>query len=99
MDRKTREELNTLSKEVFGTSSRWQKLVNGGVSEPYEREREVMVPRANGTVVKKTFTDKKSVVRRMTVEEVTKLMKDLLEVRRAQKAQIDAVVPAENPVK
>ena len=78
MDRKTRENLNSLSKKAFGKSSKWQKLVNNGIYEPYERDREVMVPRANGTAVKKVFTDKKFVCRRYTVEEVTKLMTDIL---------------------
>lgn len=93
MDRKTREELNKMSKEVFGSSSRWQKLVNKGIAEPYERQREVMVPKANGAVMKKTFTDKKSVVRHMTVEEVTNLMKDMLKVREARLAHADAITP------
>ena len=30
MDRKTREELNQLSKEVFGSSSKWRKFVDSG---------------------------------------------------------------------
>lgn len=81
MDRNTREELNSLSKEVFGSSSRWQKFVNKGVSEPFERDREVMIPKANGQFVKKTFTDKKSIVRRYSVEEVRKLMVDIKNVR------------------
>lgn len=33
MDRKTREELNALSKEVFGVPSKWQKFLKG-VPEP-----------------------------------------------------------------
>jgi hypothetical protein len=77
MDRKTREELNEMSKKVFKSSSRWQKLVNDGVLEPYERERKVMVPR-NGGVVEKTFTDRKMVLRRYSVEEVRKLMQNMI---------------------
>ena len=72
-----------MSKEVFGSSSRWQKLVDKGIAEPFEREREVIVPRANGTVVKKTFKDTKSIVKRYTVEEVTTLMKEILESRKS----------------
>lgn len=79
MDRKTREELNELSKRVFGASSRWQKLVDKGVNEPFERDREVMVPSLNGGVKKQVFTDRKSVVRRYSVEEVKALMLRLLE--------------------
>jgi hypothetical protein len=82
MTHNERQELNTLSRECFGVSSRWQKLVNSGVLEPYERERDVMVPRANGEIVKKTFKDKKSVVRHYTVEEVKSLMVYLIAQRR-----------------
>jgi len=82
MTHNERQELNALSKECFGVSSRWQKLVNSGVLEPYEREREVMVPRANGEIVKKTFKDKKSVVRHYTPEEVKNLMIYLIAQRR-----------------
>ena len=82
MTHNERQELNTLSKECFGVSSRWQKIMNNGVPEPYEREREVMVPRANGEIVKKTFKDKKSVVRHYTLEEVKNLMVYLIAQRR-----------------
>ena len=44
-------EMNKLSLEVFGSSSRWQKIVNNGVSEPHERDQEVMVP-VNGKITK-----------------------------------------------
>lgn len=82
MKRELRDQLNQLSKEVFGTSSRWQKIINNGVLEPYERDREVMIPRANGTLDKKTFTDKKTVVRHYSVEEVLTLMNEILEKRK-----------------
>jgi hypothetical protein len=75
-----RQELNKLSKEAFGTSSKWQKLITVGVAEPYERDREVMVPTSKG-IVKKTFTDKKSIVKYYSLEEVKKLMVDILESR------------------
>ena len=78
MDRKTREELNALSKKVFGSTSKWQKLVNNGVAEPFERDREVMVTTANGQLVKKVFTDRKYVNKRYSVEEVRKLMESLV---------------------
>ena len=79
MDTKTREELNALSKRAFGTSSKWQKLVNDGFYEEFTRDREVMIPKANGELMKKVFTDKKKVARRYSVEEVRKLMEDILE--------------------
>jgi hypothetical protein len=87
MDRKTREELNRLSKEVFGTSSRWKKIVDKGTVEPLERDRKVIVPKANGQLVEKVFTDKKGVTKYMTVEEVLKLM---LEIQDSRKKQIAA---------
>lgn len=34
MDYQTRQELNKLSKEIFGSSSKWQKFVNNGEAVP-----------------------------------------------------------------
>lgn len=82
MTRQQREELNRLSKEVFGTSSKWQKLVNDGFAEPFERNREVLIPTKKG-IEKKVFTDKKSVIRHYTVEEVHTIMKDLLKQKQS----------------
>lgn len=81
MTRQEREELNQMSKRVFGTTSRWKKIIDHGVAEDFERDREVMLPRANGHVVKKVYTDKKSVIRHYTVAEVRKLMEDILTKR------------------
>jgi hypothetical protein len=78
MTRNEREELNQLSLRAFGSSSKWVKLVNKGVLEPMQREREVMVPKANGQLVKKTFVDRKNVVKRYTVDEVKALMLQIL---------------------
>jgi len=44
VDYKTRQELNALSKEVFGSSSKWQKLVTKGYSELITEEVEEYVP-------------------------------------------------------
>lgn len=44
MDHKTKEELKALSKEVFGASSRWEKLVKKGYSEVLTEEVTEMVP-------------------------------------------------------
>jgi hypothetical protein len=44
VDRKTREELSALSKEVFGASSRWQKLINNGTPELVTEEVTELVP-------------------------------------------------------
>lgn len=79
MDRKTTEELNELSKKVFGASSRWRKLVENGIKQPMERDKEVMVPTRDGrSVEKKIFTEKKLVLKRYSVDEVRDLMKSLL---------------------
>ncbi len=43
VDRKIREELNALSKEIFGVSSKWQKLVDG-VYQTVTRDVEEAVP-------------------------------------------------------
>lgn len=76
-----RQTLNALSKECFGTASRWKKLMDYGIAEEYERDREVMLP-GNGEFVKKVFKDKKFVVKHYSLEEVKKLMEDILEKRR-----------------
>lgn len=44
MDRQTREEMNALSKEVFGASSRWQKLLTKGYPKLLTEEVEETVP-------------------------------------------------------
>ncbi len=93
MTRVQREELNALSKECFGTTSRWQKIVNNGVAEPMERKREVMVPSCGG-FAKKTFTDRKSVVRRYSVEEVKALMEDILKDRKIRNDAAAAIKAA-----
>lgn len=93
MKREFKDQLNKLSKEVFGTSSRWKKIVDNGVAEPHERDREVMVPTKNG-LEKKIFTDKKSIVKRYTPEEIYKLMLDILEKRKQDTAK--ATVPGDN---
>jgi len=92
INRETREKLNALSKQVFGSSSRWQKLMNRGTYEQYTRDREVMVPRANGSVGKKVFTDKKYVAKLYTVEEVEKLMTDILNSRTIQEVKAPELV-------
>jgi hypothetical protein len=81
MTREVRENLNRLSKEVFGTSSRWAKIVNNGVAEPMEREREVTVPDGKGGVKVKTFKDKKTVIKHYTPDEVCSMMLEILQSR------------------
>ena len=78
--REQREQLNALSKRIFGSSSKWQKLVNKGHYEVFTRDREAMIPGALG-MKKKTFTDKKSVLKHYTIAEVLQLMLDILKSR------------------
>lgn len=90
MDRKTKQELNELSKQVFGSSSKWQKLVERGSLEPMQRERKVMVPE-NGSAVEKTFIDRKTVMRRYTPDEIKSEMLSILDARDKQKTASDAL--------
>jgi hypothetical protein len=94
MEYKTRQELNALSLKAFGTSSRWQKLVNNGTLQAYERDRQVVVPE-NGIFTKKVFTDRKVEIKRFTVEEVKKHMMQILEDRHnAEKKRLEAIEAA-----
>lgn len=43
IDRKTKEELNQLSKEVFGSSSKWRKMMDLGVPEVVEENTKKLV--------------------------------------------------------
>lgn len=102
MDSKTKQELNELSKQVFGKSSRWQKWVNKGIPEPFQKDRQVLIPNRNGTFTTKTFTDTKYVLKHYTVEEVRKFMEDVLSDRAAeaaaQAARVNAATPASGVV-
>lgn len=44
MNRNTRKELDALSKNVFGTSSRWQKLIVKGYKELLTEDKEETIP-------------------------------------------------------
>lgn len=48
IDREEREELNKLSKEVFGSASKWQKFLNNGLKELTQRTVVEVVPGENG---------------------------------------------------
>lgn len=43
IDRKTKEELNALSKSVFGTTSKWRKMMELGVSEIVQEDTKKLV--------------------------------------------------------
>lgn len=85
ISRAEREELNTLSKDVFGTSSRWQKLIKDGHSEVVMEEVEEYVPNAEdenkeGTTrkvkipIKRTDGALQLVNKRYTLESVKEMM-------------------------
>lgn len=93
-DRKTRLELDALSKDVFGVSSRWQKLVNKGYKEqvteevtetvPAEKEGEAPTTRQVQVPVKTAFGAFQYVIKRHTVESVAVYLAE-------QKVQLDNI--------
>lgn len=81
--RKVINELNALSKEVFGSSSRWKKIVERGVPELMTEEITEYVPDENGgegttrqvtRPIKRHDGANQSIVKRHTVESVRELM-------------------------
>jgi hypothetical protein len=95
---KERQELNELSKKAFGTSSKWNKLVTKGHTAPFERKREVMVPRADGHLEKKTFTDVQHQTQHYTVDAVRAVMvKIIVDREAAEKAVNDASAALVHP--
>ena len=95
---KERQELNQLSKKAFGTSSKWNKLVTRGHTAPFERKREVMVPKADGNLEKKVFTDIQHQTQHYTVDAVRAIMVKILADREAsEKAVNDASAALVHP--
>ncbi len=90
MERRVKEELKELSKKAFGTSSKWEKLINQGALQPMQRERKAMVVE-RGRPVEKTFTDRKNVVKHFTVEEVRQFMLDILKEREEAAAKAEEI--------
>lgn len=84
VDRKTRLELDALSKDVFGASSRWQKLINKGYTElvtkevtetvPAEKEGDAPTTKQVQVPVLTEFGAKQSVVKYHTVESVREFL-------------------------
>lgn len=83
LERAEREELNKLSKEVFGSANRWQKIVENGYSEVLMKTVKEEVPGENGA--ESTFIEQKvpvlsesggkqSAMVRHTVESIRELM-------------------------
>lgn len=91
MNRKITEEMNALSKEAYGSSSRWRKLIEKGLPELWEREKEVMVPTRNGDVKKKVFKEHKYCLKRFTLEEVKADMEKIIEGNKARKRLLDSI--------
>ena len=95
--RAEREELNALSKEVFGVSSKWQKLFQG-VPEVVTRTLKEVVPGDKGApdTVKETLVpvlvngQKQSRIREYSVEELRKLLLDAKKQRDDHFAKIKA---------
>jgi hypothetical protein len=56
IEREVREELNKLSKEIFGVSSRWQKFLKG-IPQTVTREVEEVVPAEMKTVKNEDGTE------------------------------------------
>lgn len=92
MNRKIREEMNELSLKVFGTTSKWKKILENGTIDVLERDREVMVPTRKG-ITMKVFKDRKTVTKYYTFDEVRKIMEDVLTDRAAQRAAFEARYP------
>jgi hypothetical protein len=98
ISKKERLELNALSKEVFGVSTRWSKLVNKGYSELVTEEKEETIPPAKegDEPTKKTvrvpiltkFGAKQSVTKYHTVESIRETMTGL----KKQMAELRAMI-------
>lgn len=81
IDRKTKEELNQLSKEVFGSTSKWKKMCELGVAEPI-MEDTIKLTMVDGKEVKENvktpvlYKDSipTSTLRRYTIPEVREFM-------------------------
>jgi hypothetical protein len=85
MTRQDREYLNKLSKECFGTSSRWAKILDNGSIEHYEYNHEIVVPHPDGVGFHtKVVKVPKTVLKRYTQNEVIALMIGIIEKRKEQ---------------
>lgn len=101
MDYKTKQELNALSKEVFGVSSRWEKLVTKGYTELVTEEVEETIPAEKegdeptvSKVSKPLLTKSggvQSVTKRHTTASVKELMLKLKEGRDAYLAKVKKI--------
>ena len=84
-----REELNQLSLEVFGTSSRWKKLVEKGFQHKYNEKQKKIVPNMETRQLEEVeFDVPRNTLVRYTDETVKTLMLNILRDRQS-KAEID----------
>jgi len=98
LTREERAELNALSKDVYGASSRWQKLVNAGYNKliteevtefvPAEKEGSVGTTRKVQVPVKRSDGALQSVLTRHTVDSIRAEMTD----RKAKLEEIRAIL-------
>jgi glycyl-tRNA synthetase beta subunit len=97
MERQTREEMNALSKEVFGASSRWQKLVRKGYSKVVTRQVEETVPAEKEGEEPKTIMVDKPVLTESGAKQLTQHFhteESVLELMKNLKAQRDTYFAA-----
>src|SRR5665213_1549886 len=89
MKRQLREEMNELSKQVFGTSSRWKKIVDYGSVDSYEEDNIKVVPnKLTGQLEQLNFKKRVNFVRHYTLEQVKELMESILVKRSEQLALV-----------
>ena len=72
-------------------------MVEKGVPELYERDREVMVTTRAGDLKKKVFKDHKYGLKRYTVEEIKKVMEDIVESKKANAEILNYLSPTIKP--
>lgn len=96
--RNEREQLNALSLELFGASSRWRKLVDHGFEEPVTEEVTEYVPNEQDPdkgenrqvkVLKLRDGMAHSVVKRHTPDSILQYMKELKHLNEQRKIQIE----------
>lgn len=96
MNRKTKQELNALSKEVFGTASKWQKLIEKGFIWPHEKVEEKVIPNTKtGVLEKKQFKHTEYVHIRHTEDTVRELMNNVKKQNDEKKVAVAQAAPSE----
>ena len=93
MQKVERKEIDSLSKAVFGSSSRWQKLINKGYSELVTEEVEETVPAEKEGYVPTTQKVKKPVLKNGALQYVPKhhTVESVLEYMVEEKKKLDTL--------